>query len=180
VQIRHCPLYIHGRASDVLVPDRWSIQIDTHIDLCIIRKRAKHLVEGLVHLRCITLEEPPATSDEQGISSEDRSLIAIFEEVADAILCMARCMQCLDFYLIANGKRRIVRRGIRNVCAVFAANYRKGVMLELDCVACQNLSRGQRTALHVLSPNCLQHDHDGLTQSVSSNVDMCWIRTGVC
>ena len=54
-------------------------------------------VQSLVHFLGRALEEASAAADEEGITSEDGALIAILEEVADAVLSVARRMQSLHF-----------------------------------------------------------------------------------
>jgi hypothetical protein len=83
-----------------------------------------------MHLWRSSFEEAPTPSDEQGIAREDSSFIAILEEETYTILRMTRRMQRLHLYALANRERRIVRRGIRDVHAILAADDRQRVRLQ--------------------------------------------------
>lgn len=60
------------------------------------------------------------TTDEESVSCEDSSLVAIFEEVAYAILGMAWSMKCLDVD-VADFERLAVTWSLRDFIAVLAA-----------------------------------------------------------
>ena len=66
--------------------------LHTYIDSRIIRQRSQHLVQRLVHLLRRALEEAAAASDEQRVARKDRPVVAVFEEVAYAVLRVARCV----------------------------------------------------------------------------------------
>jgi len=75
------------------------------------------------------------TSNEQCVSGEHCSLVTIFKEVADAVLCMAWRMKCADFDT-ANSECRVVGRSFGHIKTLCPANDWEGEMLEL-IVACQ-------------------------------------------
>ena len=64
------------------------------------------------------------TSDEEGITRENCTLIAILEEVADAVLCMTRRVQGLHLDTFANGESLAVAWSLVDLGAVLAANDR--------------------------------------------------------
>ena len=71
------------------------------------------------------------TTDEQRVTSEDRSIIAILEQVAYTILCVAWCVKSLDFDPVAYIERFAVARCFRHFGTVFAADDWYRVCFEL-------------------------------------------------
>jgi hypothetical protein len=71
------------------------------------------------------------TSNEEGIASENRFVIAIFKEEAYAVLGMAGCVQSRHFDTIANTEGGFVRWCLCDFVAVFPPNYWKRVGFEL-------------------------------------------------
>ena len=108
----------------------------TYIYFRIIRQRPKHIVQRLIHLLGRALEEPSAAADEQRVAREHRPVVAVFEEVAYAVLGMAGGVQGFDLDAVAEGEGRVVAGRVGDVCAVLAADYGERVVLELkDCRA---------------------------------------------
>lgn len=66
--------------------------------------------------KCIEL-----TTNEHRITSEDRSVITILEEVADAVLSVAWRMQSLDLNAITNGECVAMAGRLRHFGTVLAA-----------------------------------------------------------
>lgn len=60
------------------------------------------------------------TSDEQGISSEDGSVVAILKQIANAVLCMAWSMESLDLD-VADVECLVVSGSLGDLVAVLAA-----------------------------------------------------------
>ena len=70
------------------------------------------------------------TADEERVSREDSLVIAIFEQIADAVLGMARCVQCLDFDTLANSECLAMAGSLGHLVTVLAANDRNVVALQ--------------------------------------------------
>lgn len=76
------------------------------------------------------------TADEKGVSRKDGFVVAIFEQVADAVLGVAGCVQCLDLD-VAYVECLTVCGCLGNFAAVLSANDWDGVCLELgECQLC--------------------------------------------
>ena len=75
------------------------------------------------------------TSNEECIASEHSFLVTILEQVADAVLGVTRCVQCLDFDALPNGESLAVAWGFGHFRTVFASNDRYGVRFELQRVS---------------------------------------------
>lgn len=71
------------------------------------------------------------TADEQGITSKYSSVAAIFKKIADAVLRMARRMQCLHLDAVSNGECLAMARSFGDLVAVLTAYDRHGVGFEL-------------------------------------------------
>lgn len=71
------------------------------------------------------------TSDEERVTSKHRSVVAVLEEEADAVLSMARRVQCLDIDP-ADGERLAVTWCLRDLVAVPPADHWNFECLELD------------------------------------------------
>lgn len=96
----------------------------THIDLGIVRQLRKSLVQSLVHLLGCTLEETTTSANEQGVAGEDGSLVAVLEQVADAVLGMAGSVQSFDLDTRADREGLAVGRGLCDLGAVLASDHR--------------------------------------------------------
>jgi hypothetical protein len=59
----------------------------------IVRKRGERLVQRFVHFLGRAFEEAPATADEHCVSCENGLVLAVPEVEADAVLCVARCVE---------------------------------------------------------------------------------------
>jgi len=70
------------------------------------------------------------TTDEERITGENSAVVAIFEQEADAVLGVARCVQSFHFDVLANGESFAVAWGGGDLVAVLAADDGKGVALE--------------------------------------------------
>lgn len=57
-------------------------------------------------------------------------VVSIFEEIADAVLSVARRVQSPDLDVLTKRKRRVVARRIRDMRAVLAADDGDGVVLQ--------------------------------------------------
>lgn len=65
------------------------------------------------------------TSDKQCVTREDNALISILHKIADAVLCMARGMECLDRNSLSNLEFLLMSRALSDRLAVFATNNRE-------------------------------------------------------
>lgn len=76
------------------------------------------------------------TANEEGVSSENSTVIAVFEQEADAVLGVTWCVQGLHFDVLADGEGFAVAWGGGDFVAVLSADDGKGVALEeLDVAA---------------------------------------------
>ena len=71
------------------------------------------------------------TSNEHGIAGKDSTIVAIFEEIADTVLCVAGSMEGFDFNALADGESIAVAWGLGDFVAVFAADDRDLIGFEL-------------------------------------------------
>jgi hypothetical protein len=62
------------------------------------------------------------TSNEQSVTCEHYTLVSILHVVADAILRVARCVQCLDGDAISNLELITMPGGLGNILAVLATD----------------------------------------------------------
>jgi hypothetical protein len=74
----------------------------THEYFGIIRQFSKGLVQRFVHFLWRALEKATAAADEESVASEDGTLIAILEEVANAILGVTWRVKSFHFDAIAD------------------------------------------------------------------------------
>lgn len=70
------------------------------------------------------------TTDEERVSSENSTVVAVFEQEADAVLSVARCVQGFHFDVLADGEGLAVAWGGGDFVAVLSADDGKGVALE--------------------------------------------------
>lgn len=70
------------------------------------------------------------TTDEQRISGEDRLVVAILKQIADAILRMARRVQRLHLDSLANGECLAVAGSLCDLVTILATNDRNVVRLQ--------------------------------------------------
>lgn len=96
----------------------------THIDLGIVRQLRQSLVQSLVHLLRSSLEETTTSTNEQGVASKDGSLVAVLEQVADAVLSMAGGVQSFDLDTRADREGLAVGWGLCDLGAVLASDHR--------------------------------------------------------
>lgn len=75
------------------------------------------------------------TSDEERVARKDRPVVTILEQIADAILSMARCVQCLHLDAIADGEGFAVAGSLGDLVAVLAADDWDVVCPERLCIA---------------------------------------------
>jgi hypothetical protein len=77
----------------------------------VVGKSGKYLIQRLMHLFRSTLEETAASADEESITGKDSAIVAIFHEVADAVLGVAGSVQGFDFDG-TDVESGVVRRGL--------------------------------------------------------------------
>ena len=70
------------------------------------------------------------TANEKCVSGKDSLVVAIFEEVADAVLCVARRVKCFHLDTLTNGECLAVRRRLGDFGTIFATDDGDGVCLE--------------------------------------------------
>jgi hypothetical protein len=70
------------------------------------------------------------TADEECVAGENSTVIAVFEQEADAVLSVAWCVQGFHFDVLADGEGFAVAWGGGDLVAVLATDDRKGVALE--------------------------------------------------
>lgn len=64
-------------------------------DLGVVWEGGKCFVQGFVHLLGVSFEEAAASADEQCVSCEDGTVVAVFEEEANTVLGVAWRVECL-------------------------------------------------------------------------------------
>lgn len=109
-----------GYEPSVLLPHTLRKR-ESYIYPSVIRQHPERLIQCGVHFFCCSFEETSAayigmsatlqqrgkvqfTSNEQCVTSEDNLLVAIFHEVAYAVLSMTRSMECCYFDPVADCK----------------------------------------------------------------------------
>jgi len=109
----------------------------TYVDLGIVRQRGKRCVQRLVHLLSSSLKEASTTTNEKRVSSKHSAVISllVLEQVADAVLGVARSVQSLDRDAGADAECLAVLWRRRHLSAVLAADDRDLVGLEHLLVA---------------------------------------------
>ena len=70
------------------------------------------------------------TANEECVAGKDSTVVAVFEQEADAVLGVARCVQGFHFNVLADGESFAVAWSGGDLVAVFAANDGKRVALE--------------------------------------------------
>ena len=103
----------------------------TRVNLGVVGKRRKDLVESLVHLRGIAFEEASASADEQGVTGENGTLGAVLEVEADAVLGVAWSVESGYLYAFTDGELRLVGWSGGDLGAVLATDDRQLVVFEL-------------------------------------------------
>jgi hypothetical protein len=73
---------------------------------------------------------PILTTDEERVAGENSTVVAIFEQEADAILSVARCVQGFHFDVLADSEGFAMAWGGGNLVAVLSADDGKGIALE--------------------------------------------------
>lgn len=106
------------------------------------------------------------TTDEEGVAGKDSLACAILHVVADAVLGVTRCVNCLyrDF---ANPEDFLVLRRLCHTLAVFAADDVEFDITEsIELLFCRELNVGISGMLLQVLPVfcCHQHDPSGFTQ----------------
>ena len=99
-------------------------------DLGVVRKRSQCLVESCVHFFWGALEESSAATDEKGVAGKDRSIIAVFEEIAYAVLSMAWCVESFHLDAFADGKSLTMTWCLGHLCTILATNNWDRIRLE--------------------------------------------------
>ena len=74
------------------------------------------------------------TSDEKSVTCKHGAVIAILEQIADAVLSVAGCVKCFDFDVVADGESLAMFGGLGDFGTVFAADYGDRVGFELKRV----------------------------------------------
>lgn len=128
------------------------------IHLCVIRQRAQDLVQSLVHFLCVALEEAPAAADEKRVACEDGFVGAVLEEIADAVLGVARRVERSDFDG-ADFECRVVGWGGCHAGAVLASDDGERILFELQ--GQEMWSWVDKRVSSLQSRHCRLHDHDG-------------------
>lgn len=75
------------------------------------------------------------TADEERVASEHSTVVAIFEQEADAVLGVARCVECFHFDVLADDEGLSVAWGGGDFVTVLTADNGEGVALEKFDVA---------------------------------------------
>ena len=70
------------------------------------------------------------TANEQGVTSEDCTVVAIFEQIANAVLRVAWSVKSLDLDAIANGERLAMARCLGDFIAIPTADDGERVALQ--------------------------------------------------
>jgi hypothetical protein len=71
----------------------------------------------------IDLKRWHLTSDEESVSRENNSLVTILEEVADAVLRVARCMECSPGDALADFERLVMGRRLGDGLALGSTDH---------------------------------------------------------
>lgn len=101
-------------------------------DFGVIWEGGKCFVQGFVHLLGVSFKEAAASANEQCISCEYGTVVAVFEVEADAVLGVAWCVKCLHIDG-ADVEGFVVARRSGDFFAVTSANYRQVESFELRC-----------------------------------------------
>jgi len=107
----------------------------TRVNVSVVRKRGESLVQRLVHLLGVAFEEAATTANEQSVTSENSTVVSVFEEEANAILGVARRVEGLHLDVLANREGVAMSGSLVDLVAVFAADDGKRVALEDLCVS---------------------------------------------
>lgn len=94
-----------------------------YVDLCVVGKGSKGLVESCLHFLGGAFKETSAAPVEERVTGENSFVVAILHEPADAVLCVARCIQRFDRDT-ANVEALAVCWSYCHSLAVLAANNR--------------------------------------------------------
>lgn len=73
---------------------------------------------------------PKLTANEECVAGKDSTVVAVFEQEADAVLGVARCVQGFYLDVLADSEGLAVARGSGDLVAVLATDDRKGIALE--------------------------------------------------
>ena len=113
------------------------------------------------------------TTDEKCVTSEDSTVIAVFEQKTDAVLGMARCVESFHFDVLANSEGFAVAWGGGDFVAILATDDGQRVALEK-----LNVSAGMVVvAGYLVSPSVCEEDLGSLLVGVD---DVCQLDAAVC
>jgi hypothetical protein len=93
------------------------------IDFSVIWKSCEDLVQGFVHFLGGALEKAAAAADEHCVSGKHGAIVAVLEEKAYTVLCMAWGVQCCHIYG-SDVELGLVAGCLGNELAVTTADYR--------------------------------------------------------
>lgn len=102
----------------------------TRVDLRVIWQRRESLVQCRIHFLGCTFKESPTASNEESVSCEDCLVVAVFEEIADAVLRVTWRVEGLDCDARPDGECLAVSRCLGDLVAVLATNDRQWVALQ--------------------------------------------------
>lgn len=91
-------------------------------DFGVIRESSKGLVQCSIHLLRCAFEESSTTANEQSVAGEYGSVVAVFEQIADAVLCMTRSMQSLNCDALSYSEGLAMTRSLGDLITVLAAD----------------------------------------------------------
>lgn len=121
--------------------------ITTYVYVSVVRQSSESLVQRLVHFLGVAFEEAATacrklvlrsvamlklslTANEKRVASEHSTVISIFEEEANTVLCVARSVQSFDLDVLTDSESFAVGRGGGDFFAVFAADDGERVAFE--------------------------------------------------
>lgn len=70
------------------------------------------------------------TANEESVAGENSTVVAVFEQEANAVLSVARCVQGFHFNVLADGEGLAVAWSGGDLVTVLATDDRKGIALE--------------------------------------------------
>jgi hypothetical protein len=73
---------------------------------------------------------PMLTANEESVAGENSTVVAVFEQEADAVLGVARCVQGFHFNVLADGEGLTVTGSLGDLITILAADDWKRVALE--------------------------------------------------